>query len=77
MASQPTPTVTARDVDRVVARDFSPGSAPEVAAILAEYGMEDWHGEKDRVRLAVLKLAGGNIDRLRVAIETAKRKPGA
>ncbi|HEY2572879.1 MAG TPA: hypothetical protein VGH65_02380 [Verrucomicrobiaceae bacterium] len=41
--------------------------------MLAEYGPESWHREVDRVRLAILKLAGGNVEKLRQEIEVAKR----
>ena len=44
----------------------------DVMAMLSEYGLEDWQLEADRVRLAVLKLAAGSIERLRYEIEGAK-----
>lgn len=69
---QPTPTVTHADVERVVRRDFPPDQFDSVMSVLAEYGRETWHRELDRVRLAVLKLAGGSLDGLRREIETAK-----
>jgi len=71
--SQPVPAVTSQDVERIVARDFPAESAPTVAAILTEYGADDAHRDHDRVRLAALKLAAGDIERLRAAIETARR----
>lgn len=40
--------------------------------MLDEYGTEDWHRERDRVRLAVLKLAAGDMERLRYQVEGAK-----
>jgi hypothetical protein len=72
MASQPTPNVTGTDVERVVRRDFPEERIPEVLAMHAEYGRENWHREPDRVRLAVLKLAAGSVERLRTEIESAK-----
>ena len=72
MSTQPTPTVTNEDVERIALRDFPSESSP-VLEILGEYGAEEWHREVDRVRLAVLKLAAGNVDRLLSAIDTAKR----
>jgi hypothetical protein len=65
------PNVTSADVERVVRRDFPADCVPEVLAILREYGTESWQREPHRVRLAV-KLAAGNIERLRFQIETAK-----
>jgi len=73
MAAQPTPTVSAADVERVVRRDFPTERVAEVLAILQEYGTESWQGEHDRVRLAALKLAASNLEKLRLHIETAKR----
>jgi hypothetical protein len=72
VSTQPTPTISDADVERVVGRDFPPASKGDVFAILAEYGTEDWHREIDRVRIAALKLAAGDIDRLRAAIATAR-----
>src|SRR5262245_11258595 len=69
--TQPTPTVTAADVERIVWRDFSADSAQEVLAMLEEYGTERWQREP-RVRLAVLKLTAGDITRLRYELEGAK-----
>ena len=73
MASQPIPNVTAADVERVVRRDFPADRVAEVRALLDEYGKEKWEREPHRVRLAALKLAEGNVERLRGAIELAKR----
>ena len=70
---QPTPAVTAADVERVVRRDFPAERVAEVLAILNEYGIESWQREFDRVRLAALKLAAGNLKKLRLHIETAKQ----
>jgi hypothetical protein len=72
MSTQPTPTVTNADVERIVRRDFPAARVEEVLAMLEEYGGEEWHREAPRVRLAVLKLAEGRMDRLRYEIEGAK-----
>jgi hypothetical protein len=72
MTEQPTPSVTDSDVERIARRDFPAGILAEVLAMLGEYGTETWQREAARVRLAVLKLAAGNIERLRSEIETAK-----
>jgi len=65
---QPHPTVTRADIERVVRRDFPAELFAQVMAVLNEY--DDW--ECDRVRVAVLKLANGNMERLRYEIEGAK-----
>jgi hypothetical protein len=69
--AQPAPSVSHKDVERIVVRDF-PSEVARVLKILNEYGTEEWHREIDRVRLAVLKIAAGSIDGLHSAIETAK-----
>ncbi len=69
---QPVPHVTAADIERVIRRDFPDTKVEEVLAILAEYGTEIWHKEKERVRLAALKLANGSMHELRRAIDRAK-----
>jgi hypothetical protein len=69
--TQPTPTVTAADVERIVRRDF-PNRVSDALAILAEYGPDSWHNEPHRVRAAVLKLANGNLDHLKREIATAR-----
>jgi hypothetical protein len=56
----------------VVKRDFPTSQFPAVIAALNEYGRESWHREPARVRLAVLKLAQGNLKSLRAALKTAK-----
>ena len=72
MTRQPTPNVTSADVERVVRRDFPVERVAEVLAMLGEYGTESCQRETHRVRLAALKLAAGNIERLRYEIEGAK-----
>jgi hypothetical protein len=59
---QPVPKVSEIDVVRIVQRDFAEKDRPEILRLLATYGTQSWHGEGDhsRVRLAILKLAGGN-----------------
>jgi hypothetical protein len=69
---QPTPQVRRSDVERIVRRDFSPNMFSEVLGVLDQYGAEDYHRERARVQLAVLKLAGGSQERLLRAIEEAK-----
>lgn len=60
------------DVERVVRRDFAHENYYKIILVLNEYGTEDWQREPDRVRLAVLMLANGNIEELRRYIEWAK-----
>ena len=63
--------VSKADVERVLKRDFSSDDVTAALALLADYGKETWHREVPRVRLAILKLAGGNLQKLREAIKTA------
>jgi predicted metal-dependent hydrolase len=71
--TQPHPNVTVADVERVVRRDYAADRVDEVHKMLSEYGAEDWHPEVDRVRMAILKLAAGNFEELRMHLEIAKR----
>ena len=70
--TQPTPQVSLADVERFVRRDFPGEAVADVLTALEEYGTEDFHREKERVRLAVLKLASGSREKLRYEIEGAK-----
>jgi hypothetical protein len=70
--NQPTPSVTRSDVERVVRRDFPTEDFATVMALLDEYGTKHYEREKDRVQLAVLKLADGSVDELLCQIQTAK-----
>lgn len=70
---QPIPDVTPADVQRVIRRDFGQDRLPDVVRQLEEYGKEAWEDASTRVRLAILKLANGDIDSLKRFIETAKR----
>ena len=69
--NQPTPSVTLADVERIARRDFSAAEVAGVLAALETYGPESWHREVPRVRLAILKLAGGRPDQLREALAMA------
>ena len=71
--SQPIPQVTPDDVERVVCRDFAAVEYATVTAMLNEYGMEKWHRETARVQLGALKVANGNVQKLRACIDSAKR----
>ena len=70
--NQPIPEVTENDVIRIVKRDFSNKQFDAVMSILNEYGLESWQRGVNRVRLAVLKLAGGDLPALRCEIDVAK-----
>jgi hypothetical protein len=70
--SQPTPTVSRLDVERVIRRDFPSVAPHEVFAVLDRYGVESSERERDRVQLAVLKLARGRMESLRRELEAAK-----
>ena len=63
MVAQPVPEVTEDDVKRVVIRDFGESQADYVLSLIAECG------SGARVRLAVLKLANGDIKKLSEAKE--------
>ena len=69
--TQPTPTVTTDDVHRVIRRDFGESHFAEVQAILSAYGTKDYQRDSARVHLAIMKLAGGDLSRLRQHTDTA------
>lgn len=61
-------------MERIVVREFNTAERPQALAILQEFGKQEWmHPGASRVRLAILKLANGNMTDLRrytrVAIE--------
>lgn len=70
---QPVPEVTEQDVLRIARRDFPPEQLDGVFEVLSRYGAAGWERECDRVRLAALKLAAGNLDKLETMIKMAGR----
>jgi hypothetical protein len=58
---QPTPTVSEDDVIRVVRRDYPAGDVDGILALIATVDVR----EKPRVVLACLKIANGDLARLR------------
>jgi hypothetical protein len=56
---------------RVIRRDFPQLPEADVLAVLDCYGTSDWQRERDRVQLAVLKLANGDFDALRQHTDVA------
>ena len=69
--NQPVPAVTAQDVERIVARDFRGQDVIEARGALEQYGTQAWHRETVRVRIACLKMADGDLERLRRALAVA------
>lgn len=66
------------DMESVLQRKLGtlfPGASQRQAAdqVLARYGTESHERERVRVLLAVLKLAGSDLGRLRSCVDTAKR----
>ena len=70
--SQPVPSYSQEDLQRIVARDFAPAQASQVMAILERYGNESWQREPLRIRMACLKCASGNLERLAHYVEMAE-----
>src|SRR5688572_28268346 len=64
MADQPVPQVTDAEVKRIALRDFGEAQLSLAMSILDEFGKQDWNPPSARVRLAILKLAKGDLDRL-------------
>lgn len=65
--------VTPKDVERIIGRDFPVDQYSVVMKILGDYGTEKWHRFRTDVQLAALKLADGNLDRLRSLMASARR----
>jgi hypothetical protein len=58
---QPIPHYSDEDLERIIARDYPAQLRADVEALLQSYGDETWHNEPLRVRMACLKLAGGDL----------------
>lgn len=71
MPSQPAPDVTDDDVRRVAMREFGPENLSRVLAVLEEFGKQKWNQPSARVRMAVLKMANRDLERLKQAMQIA------
>lgn len=69
MLPQPVPQVSDGDVERIVRRDYSEHERGGVMAVLEQYGTQS--PESARVRLAALKMAARDLDKLRYWISEA------
>ena len=69
-----TPQYTESDFARVLAREF-PGCIQEAKAVLLQYAKESYHTCPLRVHMACLKLARGDIARLREYVQAACGDP--
>src|SRR6185295_13742917 len=71
MAEQPIPDVSDEDVKRIAVREFGDAQVALVLSILEEFGKQAWNRPDPRVKLAILKLAQGDLDRLLDETQTA------
>ena len=71
--NQPIPEVTESDIIRIIKRDYPAEQFDAVMSILNNYGTEDRPRGINRVRLAFLKIADGDLQALRHEIDVAKR----
>jgi len=63
--NQPVPDVSEDDVRRIAARYFGEAKLPQVLSVLDEFGKQEWNEPANpRVRLAILKLADGDLEAL-------------
>ena len=60
-------------VELLIARLVPPDDREVVANLLAVYGRQPYEREPVRVRVALLKLSEGNVDRLRTLLADAQR----
>jgi hypothetical protein len=66
------PDVAQEDVERIVRRDFPAEQFPEIIAVLGEFD-SPWESTRIRVRIAVLKLADGDVKALRKNVALANQ----
>lgn len=71
MHSQPILSVTWEDVERIVRRDYSTDQVGDVFSILKKYEKDTSDEHPSRIQVAVLKLAHGKIERLKLHIKAA------
>ena len=65
------PQIQTSDIERIIARDFAAAEVECAAAILTGYCSDNSDSAQNRVRMAALRLAEGNIERLRHFVECA------
>src|SRR5207253_11379299 len=61
------------EVVAVVQKTFPESAHARVLELLDTYGVESYERERERVQLAILKLSGGDEERLREFVAVAKR----
>jgi hypothetical protein len=61
------------DVIAVVQETFPKDAYSRVLELLDIYGIESYERERERVQLAILKLSGGNEEKVREFVAVAKR----
>jgi len=62
------------EVENRIQATFSGEVARESArSMLLEYPTEPWHGEIKRVRIGILRICQGNLERMRRLVDVAKR----
>lgn len=65
---QTTAKVTSQDVQRIIKRDYGENNYNQITSLIDE--IEE--PEKIRVQVAVLKLGGGDFEKLKYAVQVAK-----
>jgi len=62
------------EVEHRIQAMFSGEVARESArSMLLNYPTEAWHGEVERVRIGILRICQGNLERMRRLVDVAKR----
>ncbi len=64
---------TREDVLAAVGQQFPDRDAATVLALLDRYGTRRSEPERERVQLAILKLSGGDIEKLRHDLDVARQ----
>ena len=59
-------------LDRKITSIF-PNKEDQIRQLLSEYGKEDYERGSNRVKLAILKLSGGSIEKVKEYVQDAKK----
>jgi len=62
-----------QELQQVIKHDYPESQHDIVVDVLGWYGDQDYQREHDRVRLAALKIADGDLEQLKQAVNTARR----
>ncbi|MCB1023163.1 MAG: hypothetical protein KDB79_02150 [Acidobacteria bacterium] len=59
-------------VVRKIKQEFPDDDQDEILKVLDQYGVESYEQERERVQVAIIKLAEGNLEKLKTEVSGAK-----